>query len=286
MTIRKILESEYEDLRSVWCDVFGDDPDYIDELYSDLKAEGYVCEDEGKLHSFLTLFSVGEMNGQQVHVSYAICTRPESRGHGYASELVGYVRDMVTDNGDISLTCPADDSLSLFYHELGYMPGLYAKENTIDAGDLNLNISIIGHMKYNKLREEYLADIPHAKFSNRFMKFVKHDSVNEQGLLLINGGDAICTINYGNDEEMVLSELIVNPVLASLSSEIAEQIASGLASLFEVERIHFRTPTLIMYTDESGDHYSNGSYIQGMIAGCKTDLDTASILPYYGFPLD
>ena len=286
MTIRKIEKSEYEELRSVWCDVFGDEPIYVDELYSTLKAEGYTCEDQGELHAFLTLFDVGEINGQQIQVSYAICTRPESRGKGYASELIKYVRDIVTSNGNISLICPADDSLSLFYHNLGYEIGFFAKEQDAEACELNLRVRMIGHMKYNKLREEFLADIPHSNFTNRFMKFVKADSVNAQGLLLINGGDAICTISGGTDEEMILSELIVNPALSALSSEIAEQIASGLASLFEVERIYFRTPTFIVYTDESGDKYSRGSYVQAMIAGCKTELDTASILPYYGLPLD
>lgn len=286
MKIRKIRPNEYEELRSLWCDVFGDDPLYVDKLYYSLKAVGYVCEENDALHSFLTLLDVGEIDGQKVKVSYAICTRPESRGKGYASELVKYVRDMVVNKGDISLICPAEDSLLQFYSNLEYHPGLYSREITVTANELPLNVSMLSHIKYNKLREAFLMDIPHVKLNSRFLKFIRNDSVNTQGLLLINGGDAICTIDYGTDNEMGLSELIVNPALFSLSSEIAEQIAGGLASLFEVKEIHFRSPTLIMYTDESGDYYAEGSYIQGMIAGNSNELDTAAMLPYYGFPMD
>lgn len=282
MKIRKLRKNEYEEMRSVWCEVFGDEPEFVDKVYTDLKAKGYVCEHKKKLHSFLTLFDVGEVNGQKVQVSYAICTRPESRGHGYAKELVKYVRDKVTAKGNISLICPAEDRLVLFYGRLDYDPGFYARELTAESNDLNLKIQMVGHMKYNKLRNEFLADVPHVQLSNRFAKFIKEDSVNSQGYLLINGGDAICAIDHGTDDEMYLSELLVNPTLSSLSSEIAEQIAGGLAALFEVERVHFRTTTRIIY----GDKYPSGSYAQGMIAGYTENLDTASILPYYGFPID
>lgn len=286
MKCRKIKDSEYDELRSVWCEVFGEDPIFVDELYYAMKATGYVCEDNDTLHAFLTLLNVGEINGQKVQVSYAICTRPESRGKGYASELVKYVRDMVTGKGNISLICPADGPLILFYGRLGYDPEIFAADLTATANELPLKVKMIDAAKYRKYREAFLADVPHVKLNNKFAKFIKNDSVNAQGMLLINGGDAICTIDYGTDEEMGLSELIINPALLSVSSEIAEQIAGGLANLFEVERTHYRMPTYIVYTDESGDHYSDGSYPQGMIAGNTESLDTARMLPYFGFPMD
>ena len=287
MQIRRIKKNEYEELRSVWCDVFGDDPIFVDELYYALKAKGYVCEDEGKLHSFLTLFNAGEINGRKVQVSYGICTRPESRSNGYAGELVKYVRDLVVDKGDISLICPANASLVDFYSKLGYKDAFYSKFRSEEANSLKLNVKMITPTKYNKLREEYLAEYPHVKLNAAFLKFIKNDSVNAQGLLLINNGDAICTVDYGTDDEMGLSELIIHPLLAERSSEIAGQIAGGLATLFEVERVYFRAPTSIVYTDNSGDHVSPGTYIQGMIAGADTLLEDDNVfLPYYGFPID
>lgn len=286
MIVRKIKKKEYKQLRSLWCEIFGDDPVFVDELYYALRAEGYTVEDEGSLHSFLTLFNAGEINGQQVQVSYAICTKPESRSKGYAGDLVKHVRDQVLANGDISIICPAEDSLVLFYGKLGYDPGLFAKEDTSTANDLPLTVKMIDAAEYSRYREEYLADIPHVTLRDEFVKFIRNDSVNAQGMLLINGGDAICTLDYGTDEEMGLSELIVNPILASRSSEIAEQIAGGLASLFEVKTIRFRSPTRVIYTNDSGNKYSKGSYIQSMIAGNNADLDVDSMLPYYGFPMD
>lgn len=298
MVIREIAKNEYDQLRSTWCEVFGDDPDFVDELYYNMKATGYTVEDEGELHSFLTLFEAGELYGRKVKVSYGICTRAESRGKGYAGELVKHVRDLVTSEGSISLICPAEPSLVDFYSNLGYEPTFFAgnlesrdsddicTDSDFDPSAGTVSIKMISSKEYNRFREAFLADIPHVSFNDRFMEFVKNDSVNAQGMLLINGGDAICTINYGNDEEMGISELLVDSQLESVTSEISEELASGLAQLFEVGNAYYRKPTSIVYTDKSGDCYSRGTYVQAMTAGLGEDINTAEQLPYYGFPID
>ena len=290
MNIRPIEPNEYEELRSTWCDVFGDDPIFVDELYYAEGAQGFALEDEGLLHSFLTLFEAGNFRGKPVLVSYGICTKPESRGHGYGQALVKYVKEAVVNTGAISIVCPAEPSLVEFYSQLGYRPSFYAKNSESDVEDmdipLELKVNILTAAEYNRFREAFLVDVPHVTYNEEFIEFIRNDSVNAQGLLLINGGDAICTLNYGNDEEIGISELIVNPTLASVTSEISEQIAGGLARLFEVEKCYFREPGFIVYTDQSGDCLSRGTYVQGMTCGADVDSDEAALLPYYGFPID
>lgn len=289
MLIRPIEESEYKELRQVWCDTFGDDPVFVDELYYAMDAHGFTFEDEGSLHSFLTLFQAGTFQGKPVLVSYGICTKPESRGKGYGGELVDAIRQKVNEAGAISVVCPAEASLVEFYEQHGYETGYYAKNDDAEAAELDvpieLQVSMLTAAEYNRFREAFLLEVPHVTFHEDFMEFIKNDSVNTQGLLLINGGDAICALNYGNDDEMGISELIVNPALGEVSSEIAGQIAGGLAKLFEVEKCYFRTPTHIVYTDESGDHFSQGSYVQAMVSGADIPDDTL-LMPYYGFPID
>ena len=265
---------EYEELKKCWCEVFGDDPDYVDELYYALGATGYALSDNDELHSFLTLFEAGEFEGTPVMVSYGICTWPQSRGKAYASTLVQHVRDEAIAQSAITLISPAEPSLVEFYSGLGYQPSFLAENHEVDAAvleDISTNVRVLSAAEYNNKREEFLAGIPHVIFSDEFMNFVRNDSVNAQGTLLINNGDAICTINYGSDDEMGISELIVNPVLASLNSEIAEQIAASIAALFEVDKCYYRTPAT-----------GNMSYVQSMTAGRSISSD----LPYYGFPLD
>lgn len=290
MLIRPIEDHEYEELRQVWCDTFGDDPVFVDELYYALNAHGLTFEDEGVLHSFLTLFQAGTFQGKPVLVSYGICTKPESRGKGYGGELVDAIRQKVNEAGAISVVCPAEASLVEFYMQHGYQIGYYAKNDDAEAEELDvpieLQVSMLSASEYNRFREAFLLEIPHVTYDEEFLEFIRRDSVNGQGLLLINDGDAICALNYGTDEEMGISELIVNPALAEVTSEIGGQIAAGLAKMFDVEKCYFRSPTCIVYTDESGDHLSNGSYVQTMVSGIDIDIDEAAMLPYYGFPID
>lgn len=289
MLIRPIEDHEYEELRQLWCDTFGDDPVFVDELYYAMDAHGFTFEHEGILHSFLTLFQAGTFQGKPVLVSYGICTRPESRGKGYGGELVEAIRQKVNEAGAISVVCPAEASLVEFYERHGYETGYYAKNDDAEAAELDipieLKVSMLTPEEYNRFREAFLLEVPHVTFHEDFMTFIKNDSVNAQGLLLINDGDAICTLNYGSDDEMGISELIVNPALGEVSFEIADQIAGGLAKMFDVERCYFRTPTHIVYTDESGDHYSQGTYVQAMVSGAELPDDT-NTMPYYGFPID
>lgn len=286
MVVRALGKSEYEEYRAVWNEEFGDGPEFVDELYSAMEAASYGAEDGGVLHSFLTVFEVGKFHGRSVMVSYAVCTRPESRGRGYGSELVKQVRDMIVQAGAISLVCPAEAGLEKFYAGLGYAPAFYASDNTAEAEDLNIKLSILSAAEYNRFREAFLSDVPHVECNARLMEFARNDSVNAQGLLLINNGDAICTLNYGSDDEIGISELIVNPVLAALNDEIAWQLAGGLAHIFEVPQAHFRSVGKIVYTDDSGDRLADGCYVQGMLSGMDVDVHEAAVLPYYGFPID
>lgn len=271
----KNKSEEYDELKKCWCEVFGDDPDYVDELYYALNATGYAVYDNSELHSFLTLFKAGTFEEKPVMVSYGICTWPQSRGKSYASTLVQHVRDEVVSQGATSLISPAEPSLVEFYSRLGYQPSLLAEEHFAEATaleDISTNVTVLSSAEYNAKREEFLARTPHIIYNDEFINFVRNDSVNAQGMLLINNGDAICTINYGSDDEMGVSELIVNPILNALNSEIAEQLAASIAALFEVKKCYYRTPA------GNGD-----AYVQSMTSGISGNMADA---PYYGFPLD
>ena len=73
-----------------------------------------------------------------------------------------------------------------------------------------------------------------------------------------------------------VEELILNPALAAMSSEIAEEIAAGIAEQFELKRLNYRTP--------------GSKHCQSMAAGLSdaeiAENNEREVPAYYGFPIE
>ena len=121
---------------------------------------------------------------------------------------------------------------------------------------------------YNIYRERFLEGVPHVAMSPAMLELVRSVSLDGNGMLVVNGGDAICVVSeapepggaepsdeglgdetHGHEgadglkrQPLILNELLVSPTLLALSEEIAEEIASGLARRFGLEKIIYRTP--------------------------------------------
>lgn len=359
-----ILEADsperYEAMRKLWCSVFGDEPEFVDSMFRCFGDEikGYiVTADDVRALSAMVCYKCGELTisdadleevcGKPVYVSYAVCTDPEFRGLGLGSALTAYVRDMITENGGLSLVSPADESLQGFYAELGYRSFFFASEaiayadeammgmsgfpedgfeddffdgcfdpddnsadNTEelwaddDAGPFEpaLDIAELDAATYNRYREAFLIDEPHIVLSSRMIEFARMDSYKGNGLLAVNGGDAICAVSYadgaddgydGRDDlerydgcdghydsenmrtkgRLVLTELIVNPVLEEISSEIGSEIAGRLAKHFGAAMVEYREP---------GMRYCQ-SMLAGKLAQTEAGMPKAA---YFGFPIE
>ena len=155
-----------------------------------------------------------------------------------------------------------------------------------DAFEPELSVESISGSMYNRYREEFLAGIPHVEMSPEMMEFLRTDG--DGGLLVINGGDAVCRVAYAgaedadsseiHDEEtgaqlrtVMLDELLVNPQLRALSEEIEEEIALRLAEHFGAETLVYRTPG-------SGRCQSMSSSADGAEAAAEG--------AYFGFPIE
>lgn len=282
MEIRIANKSDYLKLRELWNIVFGDSPDFIDMLYKELDATGYVaCEDDTVVSS-LTFFEVGEYESRKVKMSYAICTHPNYRGKGYASKLISFVYENEIRDDELSLICPAEKSLIKFYSKTNYQPFFYAKEESLKATEkINISIQSISPKEYIKYRKKFLKDIPHIKLNQNFLEFIEKDSLNSNSLILINGGDAICVIEDIKNDTIIISELLINPILESLSSEINLQIANSIAKHFNTKKYRFRSIA------------RDNNYAQGLInangksfENLTSSNDNNFIFPYFGFPID
>lgn len=299
--------AEYEGLRSLWAEVFGDTPGYVDAFYENFDNDitGYVITDEeGRVCSALTCHRCGTYEDMPVYVSYAVCTREDMRGLGLAARLVSFVRDQVTEAGGISIVSPAEPSLVSYYAKLGYEPHFYTAKGAImspeydleeyddfDEFDLEiegadptpfraeLDMQQIPVEKYNIYREAFLTGQPHIEPSSEMLSLVEAESMNGCGLYSINRGDAICAISHADPAGVIVTELILNPVLKELSLDIDTEIAGMIAKYFGAVETIFSTP--------------GANSCQSMVCGLPhkneeqpEEHDYYYEMPYYGFPVE
>ena len=292
MKIKQIDKTEYPQLRDMWCDCFGDEPAYVDGLYEALEAEGYALfDDAGEMVSSLTAYDVGEMDGRTVAVIYAVCTLPSERRMGHASELIRYTTAQLQSDGKAVITSPAEESLVEFYRGLGFGRRFTADELVLtddgediiedeedgDFGEYRQSVraEIIDPEEYGRYREAFLRNTEHVKLNSRMLYFVQSESTNGQGMLSINrsdtGCDAICVVASGDDERMTLAELLVDPQLLEVSSEITEELAMELAGMFELDTVSCRTV--------------GRGYTQSLMFGESEECGERGEA-YFGFPID
>lgn len=295
---------QYEGLRSLWCEVFGDVPEYVDDVYGILGDDirGYVVTDgDGRVVSSLTCYRCGSFRGQDVYVSYAVCTSPGVRGRGLGAMLVKRAKDDVLREGGISLVSPLERSLEDWYADLGYTPYFFAPRPTlftldddeeyedfddydVDIGDSEdfeafepgIDLKPADRNTYNRYREAFLANRPHVELSDRMLRLAENECYEDGGLYVINGGDAICDISTSQGGSMVMTELILNPVLEELSLEIDAEIAVGIAKQAGAFEVTYVVP---------GPHRC-----QSMAAGVKPfDFEEEGYgyaEAYYGHPIE
>ena len=260
----------YEGLRALWCEVFGDEPEYVDAFYDNFGEDikGYAVTDEsGRVTSALTCYLCGSFRGQPAYVSYAVCTAEDKRRCGLGAMLVSHVRENILKKGGVSIISPAEPSLAAWYAGLGYEPYFFAPRFTIFAADDDgeyedfggYDIDIAGseafepfdpgiRLKpadrdtYNKYREAFLSNRPHVELSSAMLRLIESGCGDDGGLFIINGGDAICDMETVRNGSLVLSEFILSPVLEELSLEIAEEITGGIARQMDAYEVTYTAP--------------------------------------------
>lgn len=177
---------DYPALRELWCQVFGDSPEYVDAFYDNWGDQiwGVVLKEGRAVVSALTCFALGTLRGHQVVMTYAVCTAPPARGKRYGSLITEYARDLVIHSGAISILSPAEPSLVDFYKPLGYEPNFtschfdnpdFAAVDLSSSSDSASGFYEITASQYWQLREKLLSDVPHVIPSARTRTWVERD---------------------------------------------------------------------------------------------------------------
>lgn len=284
--IRKI-NSEYDGLRKLWCDTFGDSVEYVNQMYAAWgpDMEGYVLVDDNgvlgpenvrRVVAALTLFKMGYLvEGDKetaCYVSYAICTDEKEQGKGYGSTITEYAKDLAWKKGGVSMLCPSSNKLVGFYMPLGYEPRFYASEGEVDSAEASdIKLEEISASEYGELREEMLADIVHVRLSEHTLGYIEETS---KAFVKINGGKLIAVVDKLGPKKLYLSEVLSKCELVDIRSMLA-----SLGLEYGKSAVEYRTV--------GDDYLQSGTvgseYLQAMIAsenGCNFSRG------YFGFPFD
>jgi hypothetical protein len=248
-------------------------------------------------------------------VIYAVCTDPEYRGRGLAGRLIEYAEDIIDGAGGISIVSPSEESLVGYYERLGFEPHFMVREaaafadgsdpfgfggdeedwaededDDFEAFEPGLSMVPVSTGMYNKYREAFLCDTPHISLSEPMLELIRAESCGGDGLFVINGGDAVCTlmtVYRDGYEQIMAAELLVNPMLTDLSLEIDSEIAVRMARHLGMEMLIYRTPgygrcqSMISELPEMPEYAEAGEALDP-----EEEMLFTGMPAYFGFPLE
>lgn len=150
---------------ALWSQVFGDDAAFQRDFYALTDLSGpLVLTEDGQVQAMLALPEVTltfpdgwSVKGGYV---YALATRPEGRGRGYAGLLLRYACEILRKRqGDCVLTVPAQPSLFSFFARNGFAPAF--RHRRVTARPAAAPARPISPEAYDALRESLLAGTTH-----------------------------------------------------------------------------------------------------------------------------
>lgn len=145
-------------LRQLWQEAFGDTDAFLDNFFtagfSDARCN-CIWED-GMPVSALYWFDC-QLQGQKMAYLYALATKPQHRGKGYAHSLIKSTHALLKAQGYAgAILVPGSGSLFDFYSNMGYRKATTITEFSCEAAAVPTPLFQVGAREYVKLRRAYL----------------------------------------------------------------------------------------------------------------------------------
>lgn len=159
----------------LWTQVFEDGPALQRTFYALTRLPGpLVLTEDGQVQAMLALPEVTLTfpDGWRVKGGYvyALATRPEARGRGYAGQLLSYACQVLrTRRADCILTVPAQPSLFAFFAKNSFAPAFYQRR--VEARPVPAPAAPLSGEEYDALREKLLAGATHVSQGPGQMEF-------------------------------------------------------------------------------------------------------------------
>lgn len=166
---------EVDAAKSLWTGTFGDEAVFQKEFYRLCAPEGpLVLTEDGALCSMLALPELALVlaDGRRLRAGYiyALATRPDRRGQGFAAMLIETAAGLARNRGfDCLLTVPAQPSLFGFFAGCGFRPDFTCGEET--AAPATAPAIPAAPAEYAALREELLAGKAHTAYTDSQLAF-------------------------------------------------------------------------------------------------------------------
>lgn len=243
---RRARAEELPRLKELWKTAFGDGEVFLERFFREYAAPEQVltlCED-GAPAAMLVLLPqtlTAEGKGEALPYIYALTTRPDCRGKGYAGRLMEYAGELARAQGaDKISTVPAQESLHRFFGGEGFREGFVTWEGTFSVEELppaEGKAEPVTAEEYGALREEILEKLPHLSYPEtqlRLQEMICHMSGGGLYRLEIAGRKGCAAVEV-LDEGAVLAKELLCPGGALAG-------AGRLAKLLPAKRYVIRTP--------------------------------------------
>lgn len=243
-SFRPLKEGEFDCLRSVWKEGFGDSDGFLDQFRDRmLQAQDVQIALRGEepvamvvlLPAVLCTRDGGE---EPAGCVYALTTLPEHRGRGVAAHLVRSAAERKRAGGIKSIAISPDGpGLFRYYAGKGWRDAFSVREAETAAGAPGVEAVPIGAGAYMLLRERILKGRDYLRWDRRAVEFQELICRDSGGGLFTFRTEAPCcaAVEYGEDGGLLACELLA-------PDRLLLPCAAGLLEHFSEKRIRLRMP--------------------------------------------
>ena len=154
------IPTQYDQLRKLWQDAFGDDEIFVDGFFCTgfAPARCRCVMENDKILAALYWLEVTYKKQRFAYI-YAVATAKEMQGRGIGRALLEDTHAHLRLRGyDGVLLMPQNDSVREMYGKLGYTNCTWMDDFSCDAGEVPVTMRRIGRDEYAALRREFLPE--------------------------------------------------------------------------------------------------------------------------------
>lgn len=211
--IRFAQKSDMLQIIDIWQDSFGDSKEEIEQFFIQCAESLRVCVymEDNKVAGFLCLLSATlflkdetehQISSDSVEYIYAVATKKEFRNKGISTELLEYVKTILSEEHKSGILVPADEGLEQFYKKRGYIC-CFEKENIqvihteadLRAQSKSIPITCLREItvqEYISLRKKALQNISHLSLADKVVAYAIQSILSE--------GFRLSSISIGDKE--------------------------------------------------------------------------------------
>ena len=243
-SFRPMKTGEFDRLRPVWKEGFGDSDAFLDEFRDRMlrtqDVQMALCGEEPVAMVVVLPAALCTRDGEEEPAGciYALTTLPEHRGRGIAARLVRSAAERKRAGGIKSIAISPDGpGLFHYYAGQGWRDAFSVREAEIAAGAEGVRAVPVGAGAYTLLRERILKGRDHIRWDERAVGFQELICRDSGGGLFTFQTEAPCcaAVEYGGDGELSACELLA-------PDELLVPCAAGLMERFSEKQIRLRMP--------------------------------------------